>query len=40
MRPTGDPAWPWDMTKKDDEALGKAIDVYKMLWVPETTALP
>lgn len=40
MRPTGDPAYPWDMSKKDDEALEKAIDAYKDALVPETTALP
>jgi hypothetical protein len=40
MRPTDDAAWPWDMTKKDDETLEKAIDAYKDALVPETTALP
>ena len=32
MMATGDPGYPWDMTKKDDEVLEKAIDTYKTPW--------
>lgn len=40
MRPTGDPNYPWHMTKKNDESLAEAIDTYKDALVRETTALP